>query len=119
MKPLAFLEVSDGRNGASGSGRRFTGVTSGSGNIWRKIAEGCWGASGYGGSWAAECERSAERSGDKRKCWEDVETFSWMTRREKQWLIAYVQVAGPEPVEVAYDEAVELYEQADALDSQA
>ena len=28
------------RNGASGSGRRFTGVTSGSGNIWRKIAEG-------------------------------------------------------------------------------
>ena len=50
---------------------------------------------------------------------EDAETFSWMTRREKQWLIAYVQVAGPEPVEVAYDEAVELYEQADALDSQA
>ena len=33
-----------------------------------------------------------------------------MTRREKQWLIAYVEVAGPEPVEVAYDEAVELYE---------
>ena len=50
---------------------------------------------------------------------EDAETFSWMTRREKQWLIAYLQVAGPEPVEVAYDEAVELYEQADALDSQA
>ena len=50
---------------------------------------------------------------------EDAGTFSWMTRREKQWLIAYVQVAGPEPVEVAYDEAVELYEQADALDSQA
>ena len=50
---------------------------------------------------------------------EDAETFSWMTRREKQWLIACVQVAGPEPVEVAYDEAVELYEQADALDSQA
>ena len=42
-----------------------------------------------------------------------------LTRREKQWLIAYVQVAGPEPVEVAYDEAVELYEQADALDRQA
>ena len=41
------------------------------------------------------------------------------TRREKQWLIAYVQVSGPEPVEVAYDEAVEFYEQADALDSQA
>ena len=41
---------------------------------------------------------------------DDAETFSWMTRREKQWLIAYVQVAGPEPVEVAYDEAVELYE---------
>ena len=49
---------------------------------------------------------------------DDAETFSWMTRREKQWLIAYVQVAGPEPVEVAYDEAVELYEQADALDRQ-
>ena len=44
---------------------------------------------------------------------DDAETFSWMTRREKQWLIAYVQVAGPEPLEVAYDEAVELYEQAD------
>ena len=27
-------------------------------------------------------------------------------------------VAGPEPLEVAYDEAVELYEQADALDRQ-
>ena len=25
---------------------------------------------------------------------DDAETFSWMTRREKQWLIAYVQVAG-------------------------
>ena len=37
------------RNGASGSGRRFTGVTSSSGNIWRKIAEGCWGASGLYG----------------------------------------------------------------------
>ena len=35
-----------GETGASGSGRRFTGVTSSSGNIWRKIAEGCWGASG-------------------------------------------------------------------------
>ena len=42
-----------------------------------------------------------------------------MIQREKQWLIAYVQVAGPETVEVAYDEAVELYEQADALDRQA
>ena len=50
---------------------------------------------------------------------DDAETFSWMTRREKQWLIAYVQVAGPEPLEVAYDEAVELYEQADALDRRA
>ena len=66
------------RNGASGSGRRFTGITSGSGNIWRKIAEGCWGASGYGGSWAAECERSAGRSGDKRKCW-DASGRSWRT----------------------------------------
>ena len=50
---------------------------------------------------------------------DDAETFSWMTPREKQWLIAYVQVAEPEPIEVAYDEAVELYEQADALDRQA
>ena len=50
---------------------------------------------------------------------DDAETFSWMPRREKQWLIAYVQVAGPEPLEVAYDEAVELYEQADALDRRA
>ena len=52
------------RNGASGSGRRFTGVTSGSGNSCRKIAEGCWGASGYGGSWAADASPSpAERIG--------------------------------------------------------
>ena len=50
---------------------------------------------------------------------DDAETFSWMTPREKQWLIAYVQVAGPEPIEVAYDEAVQLYEEADALDRQA
>ena len=44
---------------------------------------------------------------------DDAETFSWMTRREKQWLIAYVQVAGPEPLEVAYDEAVDLYREAE------
>ena len=50
---------------------------------------------------------------------QDARKASWMTRREKQWLIAYVQVAGPEPLEVAYDEAVELYEQADALDRRA
>ena len=42
-----------------------------------------------------------------------------MTRREKQWLVVYVKVAGPEPLEVAYDEAVELYERADALDRRA
>ena len=39
---------------------------------------GCWGASGYGGSWAAECERSAGRSGDERKCW-DASGRSWRT----------------------------------------
>ena len=50
---------------------------------------------------------------------DDAETFSWMTRREKQWLVVYVKVAGPEPLEVAYDEAVELYERADALDRRA
>ena len=66
------------RNGASGSGRRFTGVTSGSGSSWRKTAVGCWGASGLGGSWAAECERSAGRSGDERKCW-DASGRSWRT----------------------------------------
>ena len=66
------------RNGASGSGRRFTGVTSSSGNTWRKIAEGRWGASGYGGSWAAKCERSAGRSGETRKCW-DASGRSWRT----------------------------------------
>ena len=57
------------RVGASGSGRRFTGVNSGSGSSWGKTAVGCWGASGCGGSWAVECERSAGRSGDARKCW--------------------------------------------------
>ena len=57
------------RNGASGSGRRFTGVTSGSGSSWRKTAVGCWVASGLGGSSVANCERSAGRSGDARKCW--------------------------------------------------
>ncbi len=66
------------RTGASGSGRRFTGVTSGSGNSWRKIVEGCWGASGYGGSWVEDCERSAGRSGDERKCW-DASGRSWRT----------------------------------------
>ena len=49
-----------------------------SGSSWRKTAEGCWGASGYGGSWAAECERSAGRSGDERKCW-DASGRSWRT----------------------------------------
>ena len=57
------------RGGASGSGRSFTGGKSGSGSSWRKTAMGCWGASGLGGSWAANCERSAGRSGDARKCW--------------------------------------------------
>ena len=60
------------------SGRRFTGVTSGSGSSWRKTAVGCWGASGLGGSWAAECERSAGRSGETRKCW-DASGRSWRT----------------------------------------
>ena len=58
------------RDGASGSGRRFTGVKSGSGSSWPKdCREGARAASGCGGSWAAECERSAGRSGDARKCW--------------------------------------------------
>ena len=39
------------------------------GSSWRKTAMGCWGASGLGGSWAANCERSAGRSGDARKYW--------------------------------------------------
>ena len=43
-----------------------------------KIAEGRWGASGYGGSWAAKCERSAGRSGETRKCW-DASGRSWRT----------------------------------------
>ena len=42
------------------------------------MGEGCWGASGLGGSWAAECERSAGRSGDERKCW-DASGRSWRT----------------------------------------
>ena len=33
---------------------------------------------GYGGSWAAECERSAGRSGETRKCW-DASGRSWRT----------------------------------------
>ena len=57
------------RGGASGSGRSFTGVKSGSGSSWRKTAMGCWGAFGLGGSWAANYERSVGRSGDARKCW--------------------------------------------------
>ena len=57
------------RGGASGSGRSFTGVKSGSGSSWLKTAMECWGASGLGGSWAASCERSAGRSGDARKYW--------------------------------------------------
>ena len=55
------------RGGASGSGRRFTDVKSGSGSSWQKTAVGCWGGFGLGGSWAANCERSAVRSGDARK----------------------------------------------------
>ena len=57
------------RGGASGSGRSFTGVKSGSGSSWRKTAMECWGVSGLGGSWAVNYERSAGRSGDARKYW--------------------------------------------------
>ena len=44
---------------------------------------------------------------------DDAPAFAWMTCREKNWLIAYVQVAGPEPLEVAYDQALDLYREAD------
>ena len=57
------------RNEASGSGQSFTGVKSDSGSSWRKTAMECWVASGLGGSSVANCERSAGRSGDARKCW--------------------------------------------------
>ena len=46
------------------------------GSSWRKTAMECWGASGLGGNWAANCERSAGRSGDARKCWGAFER-SW------------------------------------------
>ncbi len=44
---------------------------------------------------------------------DDAPAFAWMTRREKNWLIAYANVAGPEPLEVAYDQALDLYREAD------
>ena len=35
-----------------------------------------------------------------------------MSAKEKNWLIAYAQVARPELVEIAYEEALELYDAA-------
>ena len=55
------------KGGPSGSGRRFTGVKSGSESSWPKTAGGCWGGFGCGGSWAADCERSAELGGRQRR----------------------------------------------------
>ena len=45
----------------------------------------------------------------------DSEFFGWLSSREKNWLIAYVRPASSDQVEVAYDEACELYEEAEAL----
>ena len=45
----------------------------------------------------------------------DSAAFTWLSPKEKNWLIAYVQVARPEPVEVAYDEAVALYDEVNEM----
>ena len=37
---------------------------------------------------------------------DDAPAFAWMTRREKNWLIAYANIAGLEPFEVSYDESL-------------
>ena len=46
------------------------------GILGERLPRGAGGASGYGGSWAAKCERSAGRSGETRKCW-DASGRSW------------------------------------------
>ena len=46
------------------------------GTVGERLPRGAGGASGYGGSWAAKCERSAGRSGETRKCW-DASGRSW------------------------------------------
>ena len=43
----------------------------------------------------------------------DSECFGWLSSREKNWLMAYVRPASSD--QVAYDEACELYEEAEAL----
>ena len=45
----------------------------------------------------------------------DSEFFGWLSSREKNWLMAYVRPASSDQVEVAYDEACELYQEAETL----
>ena len=45
----------------------------------------------------------------------DSEFFDRLSSREQNWLMAYVRPASSDQVEVAYDEACELYEEAEAL----
>ena len=45
----------------------------------------------------------------------DSECFGWLSSREKNWLMAYVRPDSSDQVKVAYDEARELYEEAEAL----
>ena len=42
----------------------------------------------------------------------DSAFFGWLSSREKNWLMAYVRPASSDQVEVAYDEACQLYEEA-------
>ena len=41
--------------------------------------------------------------------------FEWLSSREKSWLMAYARPASSDQIEVAYDKACELYEEAEAL----
>ena len=56
----------------------LTGVTSGSGSSCERLPWGVGALPGLAGAGAAECERSAGRSGDERKCW-DASGRSWRT----------------------------------------
>ena len=44
----------------------------------------------------------------------DSQATRQFSDKHKNWLIAYAQVAGPELVEIAYDEALELYDEAES-----
>ena len=44
----------------------------------------------------------------------DSQATKQLSDKHKNWLIAYAQVAGPELVEIAYDEALELYDEAES-----